>query len=101
MSRTRQALVGAGVAALLIAGWAALAGALVLAPIVIGAYAAAVAILLAIERAQYKPILQAPPGDPWRETEERFIDPTSSRLVTVWEDPRTGRRAYVASDQIR
>ena len=101
MSRGRQALIGAGLVALLVVGWAVLSGALILAPVVIGVYAAVVAILLAIERAQYKPILKAPPGDPWRETDERFVDPASGQLVTVWEEPRTGRRAYVASDQTR
>lgn len=32
----------------------------------------------------------------WRPTDERFIDPESGQLVTVWFDPSTGKRRYVA-----
>lgn len=101
MSRWRQLAVAAGLIAVVIVGWSLFAGLLLLAPIVIAVYAAILALLLAVERWRYKPILDAPPGDPWRATAERFVDPASGRLVTVWEDPRTGRRAYVASDQTR
>lgn len=31
----------------------------------------------------------------WQATDERFVDPETGRLVTVWFDPETGRRRYV------
>jgi hypothetical protein len=31
----------------------------------------------------------------WRATDERFIDPETGRLVTVWFDPASGERRYV------
>jgi hypothetical protein len=37
----------------------------------------------------------APKGPHWRATDERFIDPQTGKLVTVWFDPQTGGRRYV------
>ena len=34
-------------------------------------------------------------GLDWQPTGERFIDPTSGKLVEVRTDPKTGARAYV------
>jgi hypothetical protein len=59
-------------------------------------YAGILLLLLLIERVQYKPILKTPPGPPWRETAERFRDPTTGELVAVWVEPGSGHRAYVA-----
>jgi hypothetical protein len=95
LSRWRQALLGAFIAALLIFAWAWAVGLGSLAFVLIGLCAAVLGLLLAIERARYKPILEEPPGAPWRETEERFVDPATGKLVSVWEDPRSGKRAYV------
>jgi hypothetical protein len=36
-----------------------------------------------------------PRNGSWRATDERFIDPETGRLVTVWYDPATGDRRYV------
>ena len=36
-----------------------------------------------------------PLGGGWRPTDERFVDPESGKLVTVWFDPATGERRYV------
>ena len=36
----------------------------------------------------------AQPG--WRPTPERFLDPTTSRVIRVWLDPADGTRHYVA-----
>jgi hypothetical protein len=36
-----------------------------------------------------------PDGKNWRETDERFVDPDSGKLVTVWFDADTGERRYV------
>ena len=34
-------------------------------------------------------------GGNWRPTDERFVDPESGKLLTVWFDPATGERRYV------
>ncbi len=39
--------------------------------------------------------LDAPPGEDWRFTGERFLDPPSREMVEVWYCPKTGKRAYV------
>ena len=36
-----------------------------------------------------------PLGGKWRATDERFVDPETGRLVTVWFDPGSGERRYV------
>jgi len=36
-----------------------------------------------------------PAGAGWRATDERFVDPETGKLVTVWFDPATGARRYV------
>jgi hypothetical protein len=37
--------------------------------------------------------------DRWQSTGERFVDPTSGRLMEVRYDPRTGERDYVEVNQ--
>jgi hypothetical protein len=37
-----------------------------------------------------------PGGNGWRPTDERFVDPETGDLVTVWFDPSSGERRYVA-----
>jgi hypothetical protein len=61
----------------------------------LGCWAGINLLAILIERSRYKKILDHPPGDGWKASSERFIDPASGRAVTVWED-RSGRRAYVA-----
>jgi hypothetical protein len=39
--------------------------------------------------------LEAPPGGDWTFTGERSIDPNSGELLEVWQQPRSGERAYV------
>ena len=34
-----------------------------------------------------------------RPTDERFVDPETGHLVTVWYDPATGERRYVADGE--
>jgi len=36
-----------------------------------------------------------PLGADWRATDERFIDPETGKLVTVWYNPASGERRYV------
>lgn len=37
----------------------------------------------------------SPLGGKWRATDERFVDPETGRLVTVWFNPASGERRYV------
>ncbi len=49
------------------------------------------------ERYAYKKILdRLPDGKGWTRTLERFVDPKTRRIVTVYVKPITGERAYVA-----
>jgi len=49
------------------------------------------------ERYAYKNILdRLPAGKGWTRTPERFVDPKTRRIVTVYVKPITGERAYVA-----
>ena len=51
---------------------------------------------LAVERWRYKPVTTRRPGPEWVSTNERFIDPESGETVTVFYQPSTGERRYVA-----
>jgi hypothetical protein len=46
------------------------------------------------ERSAYRPRLSSGPGQ-WELTGERFVDPTTKRLVEVRYNPATGERDYV------
>jgi hypothetical protein len=48
-----------------------------------------------IERGRYQPLSDGSPGRGWRATTERFVDPETGRLVTVFLNPATGERRYV------
>ena len=48
------------------------------------------------ERWRYKRLASGRPGPEWVETDERFVDPESGNLVTVYYHPPTGERRYVA-----
>jgi hypothetical protein len=52
---------------------------------------------LLIERWRYKPLAARSPGPDWTATDERFVDPETGKLVTVYFRPSTGERRYVAS----
>ena len=60
-------------------------------------------LLLALlgERYVYKPVQTDAPGAGWERTEEMFTDPTTGQTLTVWFDPSTGKRVYVAADGSR
>jgi hypothetical protein len=51
---------------------------------------------LVVERWRYKPVTGGAPGAGWVPTNERFVDPESGKLVTVFYQPATGERRYVA-----
>ena len=74
---------------------------LALAACIAGAFWFAVGALmllvgLAIERWRYKPLHGRAPGPEWQATGERFVDPESGKLVTVYFHPGTGERRYIA-----
>jgi hypothetical protein len=48
------------------------------------------------ERVIYKRIASGRPGPGWQRTTERFVDEATGRVVTVYIEPATGERAYVA-----
>jgi hypothetical protein len=50
-----------------------------------------------LERFRYKTVEDGPPGRGWVETDERFIDPETNRRVTVFYNPSSGERRYVAA----
>jgi hypothetical protein len=50
---------------------------------------------LLIERWRYRCIADDRPGPGWVDTGERFIDPETAKLVTVFYQPSTGERRYV------
>jgi hypothetical protein len=90
-------------AALVVAGLALVAGATFVA--MTGCVAAAwrlgfVGVVLTaagiFERWRYKRLAASYPGAGWVATGERFVDPESGVLVTVYFHPPSGERRYVA-----
>jgi hypothetical protein len=53
-------------------------------------------LVTALLERTYGNLAGRPLGDNWRPTDEKFVDPESGRLVTVWFDPATGDRKYVS-----
>ena len=74
------ALAGCRTAAAWIAGWGLI--------LVVG---------LLFERWRYKPLTAARLGPGWVATDERFVDPETGKLVTVYFHPATGERRYVST----
>jgi hypothetical protein len=62
---------------------------------VFGGWGLLILIGTVYERVRYKPVLKQPPGSGWQRTDERFIDPSSGRPVTVYLEPVWGERQYV------
>lgn len=48
------------------------------------------------ERIYYKRTEGKAPGARFQRTAERFVDDETGKTVTVWIDPATGERAYIA-----
>jgi len=63
---------------------------------------AAIALVTALFEPIYGQLVGRPPmGGEWRPTDEKFVDPESGQLVTVWYDPKTGERRYVGESRDR
>ena len=60
--------------------------------------AAGVVIISALLEPIYGRTVARPRGGNWRPTDEKFVDPETGELVTVWFDPATGERRYVSND---
>lgn len=56
---------------------------------------AAVVIVTALLEPIYGRTVARPMGSRWRPTDEKFVDPETGSLVTVWFDPSSGERRYV------
>jgi membrane protein implicated in regulation of membrane protease activity len=52
---------------------------------------------VAVERWRYRAVDRDRPGPDWQATGERFVDPETGKLVTVYDKPATGERRYVSS----
>ncbi|MGH7093370.1 MAG: hypothetical protein ACREFB_07545 [Stellaceae bacterium] len=91
----RRAVLGAGIA-LLAAAAVALAAGLPW-PIAIWLAVLGLAATLGIlyERRGGKPISGDRPGPDWVDTGERFVDPETGKMVSVYHHPRTGQRRYI------
>jgi hypothetical protein len=91
----RNWVLGAGIVLLAIAAAVPLAGW----PFPLAIWPAILGLIMTLgvicERRGDKPVSGAPPGPDWVETGERFVDPETGRLVTVFHQPRTGERRYV------
>jgi hypothetical protein len=67
------------------------------AAVMLAVWALILVVGLAIERWRYKRLGPAPSGPDWQRTDERFVDPETGKLVTVYFHPATGERRYVAA----
>ncbi|HVI05474.1 MAG TPA: hypothetical protein VM711_05210 [Sphingomicrobium sp.] len=55
----------------------------------------ALVLLTAVLEPIYGRASTRPLGGNWRPTDEKFVDPNSGKVVTVWFDPASGERRYV------
>ena len=60
-----------------------------------GVFGALLFIGLVFERWRYKPLSGTRLGPEWIATDERFVDPETGKLVTVYYHPATGERRYI------
>ena len=90
----RQFLIAYGVLCLVVAVALLVAGAIVPLAIDLGVGGVVVIAALVFERWRYAPRIDRTHGR-WEATGERFVDPTSGRLVEVRYNRDTGQRDYV------
>jgi hypothetical protein len=95
-SLLRAALIGISGILLAAAAWLAITGCT---PARVSGVAVAGFVLvfgLLVERWRYKPLMSRQPAPDWLATDERFVDPETGKLVTVFYKPSTGERRYVS-----
>ena len=90
----RRALIAYAVVCLVVAATLLAVGALAWVAIDLVVSGGVIVGALAIERGRYRQRLDMASG-PWEPTGERFVDPTSGRLMEVRYNRDTGERAYV------
>ena len=95
----RAALLAIGSVMLAAAAICALTGCRLAVMIPLAVWGAILAGGVLIERWRYQALTDDPPGRHWQATPERFVDPETGRLVTVFFNPATGERRYVAGDE--
>ena len=83
---------------LVAAAYGALSGCRLAAMIPLALWGAILAGGVLVERWRYQLLADNRPGRNWVATPERFVDPETGRLVTVFFNPTTGERRYVADD---
>jgi hypothetical protein len=88
----RRAVLALGVLALLLGLALVVQGAAALGGIQLLILGLAVVLGVVLEARRYRG--RAGPGR-WQSTAERFVDPTTGRLMEVQYDPGTGERRYV------
>lgn len=95
MGMLRRFLIAFGVLDLLVAGFLLL---VTQAPAVVVIYLAVSGVLIAggilFERRGYHPRVDRTQGV-WQPTGERFVDPTTGKLMEVRFNPQTGERDYI------
>ena len=89
----RKAILAYGVLAVVGAIVLALAGVITGLVFYLFVNGAIVIAALLFERGRYRP--EVSQDGPWQETAERFVDPTTGRLMKVRYNPQTGARDYV------
>jgi hypothetical protein len=97
----RAALLVIGGILLVAAAICALVGCRLAAVIPLASWGTILAGGVLVERWRYQPLADDRPGRGWQTTSERFVDPETSRLVTVYFKPATGERRYVADEDGR
>jgi hypothetical protein len=60
-----------------------------------------IALVTSLLERTYGAPSRRPAGLGLRPTHERFVDPETGRLVTVWFDAATGERRYVGDDEAK
>ena len=60
----------------------------------------AVAAITSVAERTYGAPSRRPAGAGLRPTDERFVDPETGALVTVWYDPATGERRYIGDTDV-
>lgn len=94
-----RAILGAvGVLALIAAVIAVIVGAAVFAVFWLFAVGIVLVVGVLFERVYYKKVADHTPGPDWVATPERFVDPTTGRMVRVYTKPITGERIYIIDE---
>jgi hypothetical protein len=91
----RSVVVGLGALAAITGAALLLAGG----PLPIAIWLLAVGLMVTVgivyERVRYKSLARKRPGPGWQRTAERFVDPESGKMVTVYFRSSDGERMYV------